>query len=936
MAPMLAVRDLTSFGAPSDLVEVWESHVREFTDIQERAIRTGALGGQTNLLVVAPTSSGKTLVGELAATTSAYTRRQHAIFIVPYRALADEHYDLFRQRYSHLLSVVISTSDWTEFDADIYTGSFNLAVMTYEKLMGFLVQQPDLIRRCTALIVDEVQTISQGERGAKLELLLTQVMLAENPPQIIALSASLDDVNRLDTWLKATLVSSSERPIPLTESVCEPSGSVVRLGTSGAERVDSLVGPQTDREALVIALTCKFLAGGMQVIVFRSTVRNVLDTARQLRQRLPAAGVSQRIDEQLNALDDSDVVNDLRLCLACGIGFHSADLTRPERRLAEEAFRSGEVRVLVATTTLAMGVNLPCDVVIIADSTRRAPARIGWSVHNISVSEYRNAAGRAGRLGQRSAGYAVLVADNLAEQRQLVHSYLLGTVEPVASQIPHRRLADVVFDIVCAQLADSPEGIVEFIAATFAYLTFYEPVGGGFSEVRQAVTEAVRQCLDSGLVAQDGLRLYPTQAARVFGAAGLSLASAVRLASLLEHAITTPPSKRDLIWEIASCEEVGDRPWPQRRRGRVQDPRPRHAPDGSDSAPGSPLAIILAKQMISADEAAALVRAKCLLEWMSGKGQRAISSEFQGMGAAAARIRELGKNAAWLLDALAEAARMREAPSDLLNNIHTLALEGRYGLPAPLAPLARLGVPGISREQLLGLYQNSRGTELHDPETVLDADDSAFEGLLTPLQVVRLRQAILADIHDSIRRKRSGHIARAEQSSLPRRLIEDLYTTHGGGLEQAVTDALNHAGLSAARVLRQPHGEEDIRVASADGTLIISVTASQDDARPIRWNKAKEILGAGAGLNPVNYICVGRPSFESLAERSASNIAREAGKRSILLVPIPVFAEAIVRISEGRINAQQFTNLLAHRSGTLTIGDIPDTSAEPDLARPIP
>ena len=151
MAHILAVSDLASLGAPPELVEVWNKHVRELTGVQERPVRAGALDGQTNMLVVAPTSSGKTFVGELAATSSAYTHRQHAIFIVPFRALADERYDLFRERYGDLLSVVISTSDWTEFDADIRAGILNLAVMTYEKLMGFLVQQPDLIGRCTAL-----------------------------------------------------------------------------------------------------------------------------------------------------------------------------------------------------------------------------------------------------------------------------------------------------------------------------------------------------------------------------------------------------------------------------------------------------------------------------------------------------------------------------------------------------------------------------------------------------------------------------------------------------------------------------------------------------------------------------------------------------------------------------------------------------------------
>src|SRR6266511_1298947 len=73
MAHVLAVSDLASLGAPPELVEVWNKHVRELTGVQERPVRAGALDGQTNMLVVAPTSSGKTFVGELAATSSAYT-----------------------------------------------------------------------------------------------------------------------------------------------------------------------------------------------------------------------------------------------------------------------------------------------------------------------------------------------------------------------------------------------------------------------------------------------------------------------------------------------------------------------------------------------------------------------------------------------------------------------------------------------------------------------------------------------------------------------------------------------------------------------------------------------------------------------------------------------------------------------------------------------
>lgn len=105
----------------------------------------------------------------------------------------------------------------------------------------------------------------------------------------------------------------------------------------------------------------------------------------------------------------------------------------------------------------------------------------------------------------------------------------------------------------------------------------------------------------------------------------------------------------------------------------------------------------------------------------------------------------------------------------------------------------------------------------------------------------------------------------------------------------------------------------------------MSVTASKDDLRPIRWNKAKEILGTGTGLNPVNYVCIGRPGFHSLAESQVSNIAREEGSRSLLLISVAVFAESILRIAEGSMSGSQLGDLLATRRGALTIEDLPES-----------
>ena len=914
---MLSIPGLATYGAPSALMEVWAKHVHDLTEIQERAVHAGALDGVTNLLVVAPTSSGKTLVGEMAATASAFVRRRHAIFIVPFKAIAEEHFLLFRERYGDLLSVVISTGDWSEYDADIRAGNFNLAVMTYEKLMGFLVHQPGLMANCTTLVIDEVQSLSDYDRGARLEMLLTQVLVGTEPPQVIALSASLDERNELDRWLKARLVMSTERPVPLTQAVCDPSGSATVVGPNGQPSSRQMVSSQVDRESLLLALCEQVVGEGSQVLVFRAAIKDTVETARQLQERFPAHGLPRHIAERLNELDDSDAVPELRLGLASGVAFHNGDLTHPERQLVEAAFRAGDTRVLVSTTTLAMGVNLPSDVVIVADSRRFVPLGGRWGQAQTSVAEYRNAAGRAGRLGQGTAGLAVLLADSTAEHRQLVNGYLLGQVEPVRSQIARRPFADVVFSVLSAELADDEPGVVEFITATLAYRTFYERADGGLSAVQEGAAQAITQCVETGLIVREDGRLRPTQVGRVFAGAGVPLATSTRLAGLLESAGRERPSKQELLFEVAWGDETGDRPWPRRQGGRELDPRPGLVPDGTGCSPGSRLAVTLTKPMLTSVEARALLKARCLIEWMRGASLRGISRQFYGHGAAPPRVQALGKNAAWLLEALASAAQVRGLNTDLAAEIHELAVESRYGLPAVLAPLARLHVPGISRDALLGLYRNDRGIELYDPEVILDTAAEAFDGLLTPLQVARLKQAILEEVEESLRRRRAGQVARAEQTELPVRLVENLYTATGGSLEQAVTDALIHAGLSATRLVRQPSGEEDIQLAHPDGTVVISVTASQGDARPVRWSKVREVLGTGAGLNPINYVCVGRPNFESLAERKAGEIARETGPRRLLLVPITMLAETLVRCGEGRMSAEELGNLLAQARGVL-------------------
>ncbi len=909
--------NLAAHGAPAELVERWTTTIPYLTDVQERAVAAGLLADRGNLLIAAPTSSGKTFVGEMAAATAAFGARRRAVFAVPYKALAEEHYDAMRARYEGLLGVVITDGDWSEFDDDIRRGDFNLAIATYEKLAALVGQFPEVLTRISTLVVDEVQMLGDETRGPGLERFLTRVLIDEAPRRLIALSASLDDLAPLERWLRATAVVSAERPVPLVETSCDLSGSVKTLNDGRLEEVTLFPGAH-DRDQLIVSACAHLAREGKQVLVFRTAVASTRTTAEAIARALPAVGHSGTTGEELARLEDSENVTALSKVLASGVAFHNADLTHLERKVVEGAFRRGDARVLVSTTTLAMGVNLPSDWVVVADTSRFSGGRL----RDIPIAEYKNAAGRAGRLGHREAGFSVILADDPVQARQLINEFVEGQPEAVESQVPRRPFEDLVFSVVCDGLAQDEGGLTEFATATLAYQTFYEPRGDGIAVIREAITGAVSRCLDAGLLVRDGASLIPTPSAKQFAQAGLGVNTAVRLAREITDIPGGGAAESDLLFAAASCAEAGDRPWVPTQFRQTLDPRTVYAIQAGEHRPDGALATAMSRAVLSDNDKAALVRFVCLTEWVSGVPVRELSRRYRG--AAPVRVQTLGKNAAWLLETLARAADLTGQPAEVATRARDVAVRCRYGVPLPVVSLARLRAPGVTRETLVGLATNSLGVSLFDPDEVMNADVEDFRGLLTPAQLAALKATIERDTADTIARRRVGHLGRAEQANLPKQLVAALYTSEGGGFEQAVAEALAHLGLPASRVLRQPHGEEDIRLAHAGGTIVISVTASRDEGKPVAWTKAREVLGQGAGLNPINFVCVARPRFDSLATRQANDIAREAGERKLLLLSLPAFSELFVRCCEGRMAREELSEFLARQSGCFDVENLPE------------
>ncbi|MBV5246632.1 DEAD/DEAH box helicase [Mycolicibacterium sp. PAM1] len=432
-----ATRDWNSlqpFGFSQPVLDRWSSAMAALNDLQLSAINDcGVLDGKS-LLVVAPTSSGKTMIGELAAVREA-EHGARVVMLLPMRALVNDKFDYFRQMYGDHLSVVRATGEHADQVGMIYSGQFDLALLTYEKFLSIVTASPWVLRGVTLVVIDEAQNIAEQSRGPSLEFLVTLLRSGHargGAPQVVALSAVIGDTNGLERWLGAELLRTGYRPIPLRESVIDGAGHAQHLNADGNSTTEPFVVPDwgvggEGSKHIIIPLVRRLVDENKKVIVFRITKGETVGTARYLAQSLglpPANSVLSQLPDG----DLSTTSHSLRAALRGGVGFHNADLNPDERAALETRFRDplSDLKVIVATTTLAMGINTPAEAVVIAGLTH--PDRSPYS-----VAEYKNMAGRAGRVGFADEGQSYIVATGDPPPLQAWLGYVQGQPESVRS-----------------------------------------------------------------------------------------------------------------------------------------------------------------------------------------------------------------------------------------------------------------------------------------------------------------------------------------------------------------------------------------------------------------------------------------------------------------------------------------------------------------------
>ncbi|MGB7678059.1 MAG: helix-hairpin-helix domain-containing protein, partial [Nitrososphaeraceae archaeon] len=194
--------------------------------------------------------------------------------------------------------------------------------------------------------------------------------------------------------------------------------------------------------AVDVALEC--IENGGQAMIFGETRKRAVSLAQKAApiiynkldklERKSAGKVALQISEKG---EDTEITRNLSELVSKGVGFHHAGLGVLARNLVEMSFKTGVIKLLTATPTLAAGVNLPARRVILA-SIFRYDAEYGGNMP-ISVLEYKQICGRAGRPSYDTFGEAIIIADVRTNAEEIYNHYILGTPEPICSQLKNDR-----------------------------------------------------------------------------------------------------------------------------------------------------------------------------------------------------------------------------------------------------------------------------------------------------------------------------------------------------------------------------------------------------------------------------------------------------------------------------------------------------------------
>ncbi|PTU18106.1 hypothetical protein P175DRAFT_0560004 [Aspergillus ochraceoroseus IBT 24754] len=488
-------------------------HFPVFNAVQSKCFQS-VYRSDDNLVLAAPTGSGKTVVMELAICrllNNLKDERFKVIYQAPTKSLCSERFRDWNRKFHALgLQCAELTGD-TDQTQLRHVQNSQIIVTTPEKWDSMTRKWKDharLMQLVKLFLIDEVHTLKEA-RGATLEAVVSRMKSIGSTVRFIALSATIPNSEDIATWLGR---NSTNQHVPAQREHFDEEFRPVKLQKVvygyQSHSNDFAFDKMCNSKLLDIITThsCR-----KPIMIFCCTRNSAVATAKELARLWSISNPPARLWKGLNK--PMEVKNlDLKTTVSAGVGFHHAGLDAADRHQVENGFLGGQISIICCTSTLAVGVNLPCHLVIIKNT-------VGWQdgcCQEYSDLEIMQMLGRAGRPQFDDSATAVILT---RKERVSHYEKLVSGSESLESCL-HLNLIDHLNAEIGLGTVTDIESAIRWLAGTFLFVrlrrnpTHYQLREGANQDdedemLRQICQKDIKLLQECGLVTLEGLRSTP-------------------------------------------------------------------------------------------------------------------------------------------------------------------------------------------------------------------------------------------------------------------------------------------------------------------------------------------------------------------------------------------------------------------------------------------